>query len=98
MDFSQFLTVQLPTLAVVIVGVPAVLAGYIVGMEFLVRRLPEETRPSVRPWIWVGPALVFVTIFLVYPAIDTIRISMLDKYGQQFIGLDNYGWVLSDFP
>jgi len=98
MDFSQFLTVQLPTLVVVIVGVPAVLAGYIVGMEFLVRRLPEGTRPSVRPWIWVGPALVFVTIFLVYPAIDTIRISMLDKYGQQFIGLDNYGWVLSDFP
>src|SRR5437016_2733798 len=97
MDFGQFLTVQLPTLVVVVVGVPVVLAGYIVGMELLVRRLPEETRPSVRPWIWVGPALLFVTVFLVYPAIDTIRISLLDKR-DQFIGLANYGWVFSDFP
>ena len=97
MDFSQFLTVQLPTLVGVVVGVPAVLAGYIVGLEFLVRRLPEERRSSVRPWIWVGPALLFVTVFLVYPAVDTVRISLLDRH-DQFIGLDNYGWVFSDFP
>jgi alpha-glucoside transport system permease protein len=98
MDFSQFLSVQLPTLLAVVVGVPAVLAAYIVGLELLVRRLPREAQPSVRPWIWVGPALAFVALFLVYPAIDTIRISLLDKYGKEFIGLDNYAQVLSDFP
>ncbi len=97
MDISQLLTVQLPTLIVVVVGVPAVLAGYIVGLEVLVRRLPEEARPGVRPWIWVAPALVLVTVFLVYPAIDTVRISLFDRH-DQFIGLGNYQAVLSDFP
>lgn len=97
MDFSQFLSVQLPTLVAVVVGVPAVLAGYIVGCEFLVRRLPDSARPAVRPWIWVGPALVFVAVFLVYPAIDTVRLSLFDRQGN-FVGLDNYGSVLRDLP
>jgi alpha-glucoside transport system permease protein len=97
-DISQLLTVSLPTLIAVVVGVPAVLVGYIVGLEFLVRRLPEEARPGVRPWIWVAPALLFVTVFLVYPAIDTVRISFLDRTSTAFIGLDNYRAVLSDFP
>ena len=97
MDFSMFLTLQLPVLVAVLVGVPAALAVYIVGLEFLVRRLPDGVRPSVRPWVWVGPALVFVVVFLVYPAIDTIRLSLMNRSGD-FVGLDNYGSVLRDFP
>jgi alpha-glucoside transport system permease protein len=96
MDFSQFLTVQLPTLLAVIFGVPAVLAGYIVGCELLVRRLPDGAQPRVRPWIWVGPALAFVTIFLVYPALDTIRISLTDKQGN--FSTANYASILGGFP
>ena len=63
---------DVPTLVLVIVGVPAVLAAYIVGGEYLVRLLPDKTRPSVRPWIWVGPALIIVAAFLVAPAIGTV--------------------------
>ncbi len=96
MDLGQLLTVQLPTLVVVIVGVPAVLAGYIVLGEFLVRRLPDGARPSVRPWIWVGPALVFVGLFLVYPVFGTIYRSLYDRHGGGFVGLANYVNVLSD--
>jgi alpha-glucoside transport system permease protein len=96
-DVSQLVTIQLPTLVAVVVGVPAVLAGYIVGLEFLIRRLPEQAQPAVRPWIWVGPALLFIAFFLVYPAIDTVRISLLDRQGE-FAGLANYGQVLGDFP
>lgn len=92
---TQFLSVQLPTLLVVVIGVPAVLAGYIVGLEFLVRRLPPRAQPAVRPWIWVGPAVLFVAFFLVYPAIDTIRYSLLDTHGS-FVGLRNYGQILTD--
>jgi alpha-glucoside transport system permease protein len=95
MDVSQLLTVQLPTLLVVIIGVPAALAGYIVGFEFLVRRLPDGARPAVRPWIWVAPALFFVALFLVYPAIDTVRYSLLDNHGA-FIGLANYRAIFAD--
>ena len=95
MDASQFLGVQLPTLVAVIIGVPLVLGGYIVSSELLVRRLPERAQPAVRPWIWVGPALVFIAVFLVYPALQTILISFQDNHGG-FVGLDNFRTVLTD--
>jgi hypothetical protein len=74
-DFSQLLA-DVPTLVAVIVGVPVVLAAYIIGGEYLVRLLPDKARPSVRPWIWVGPALAFVGVFLVYPVFGTAYRSL----------------------
>jgi alpha-glucoside transport system permease protein len=96
-DFSQLLA-DVPTLAGVIIGVPAVLAAYIVGGEYLVRLLPDKSRPSVRPWIWVGPALVFVAVFLVYPVVGTAYRSLFDRDGTGFIGLSNYATQLTGFP
>jgi alpha-glucoside transport system permease protein len=96
MDFSVLLT-DLPTLAVVLIGVPGVLAAYIVGGELLVRRLPDKARPAVRPWIWVAPALILVTGFLVAPAILTVISSFEDKQGN-FVGLNNFATQLSGFP
>src|SRR5450759_309369 len=96
MDFSVLLT-DLPTLVVVIIGVPLVLAAYIVGGEYLVRRLPDKSRPSVRPWIWVAPALLLVTGFLVAPAIGTVFQSFKDKNGG-IIGYQNFAAQLAGFP
>src|SRR5260370_42086436 len=98
MDWASFLPNQLPVLLVVIIGVPAVLAAYIVLGEFLVRRLPDGARPSVRPWIWVGPALVFVGLFLVYPVFGTIYRSLYDRHGAGLVGLGNYVHLLSASP
>jgi alpha-glucoside transport system permease protein len=96
MDFSVLLT-DIPTLVVVLIGVPGLLAAYIVGGEYLVRRLPDKARPSVRPWIWVGPALVLVAGFLVAPAIGTVIQSLQDDHGT-FVGLKNFVTQLSGFP
>src|SRR5438445_8428172 len=96
MDWNLLLT-DLPTLVAVIVGVPAVLAAYIVGGEYLVRRLPDKNRPRVRPWIWVGPAVFLVAAILFIPAIFTVIQSFEDNHGT-FVGLQNYGNQLADFP
>ncbi|HEY1455089.1 MAG TPA: sugar ABC transporter permease [Candidatus Dormibacteraeota bacterium] len=96
MDFSVLLQ-DIPTLLLVILGVPAVLVGYIVGAEFLVRRLPDKNRPQVRPWIWVGPALLFVAAFLLIPAIATFIQSFQDNHGS-FVGFQNYADQLGGFP
>src|ERR1700686_3617832 len=96
MDFNVLLT-DLPTLVVVIIGVPLVLAAYIVGGEYLVRRLPDKARPAVRPWIWVAPALVLVAGFLVAPAIATLIQSTEDRHGT-FIGFQNFAAQLGGFP
>jgi alpha-glucoside transport system permease protein len=95
-DFSVLLQ-DIPTLLLVILGVPAVLVGYIVGAEFLVRRLPDKNRPQVRPWIWVGPALLFVAAFLLIPAIATFIQSFQDNHGS-FVGFQNYADQLGGFP
>jgi alpha-glucoside transport system permease protein len=95
-DFSVLLQ-DIPTLLVVILGVPAVLIGYIVGAEFLVRRLPDKNRPQVRPWIWVGPALAMVALFLFIPGIATFIQSFQDNHGN-FVGFQNYATQLAGFP
>jgi len=95
-DFSVLLQ-DIPTLLVVILGVPAILAAYIVGGELLVRRLPDKSRPQVRPWIWVGPALILVTGFLLLPALGTIVQSFENNAGT-WVGFNNYASQFADFP
>jgi alpha-glucoside transport system permease protein len=95
-DFSVLLQ-DIPTLLVVIIGVPVILAAYIVGGEYLVRRLPDKNRPQVRPWIWVGPALFLVTAYLLLPALFTVKQSFENNAGN-WVGLNNYATQLADFP
>jgi alpha-glucoside transport system permease protein len=75
---------------VVLVGVPVVLVGYILLTEWVLRFVPERRRPRVRPWFWVGPALAFLTIFLIYPSLNTFVLSFTNANGTEFVGLDNY--------
>jgi len=66
------------------------------AMNSTVNRLPERFREGVRPYVFVGPALVILAVFLVYPVINTILISFGDSQGEGFVGLDNYDFVFSD--
>jgi alpha-glucoside transport system permease protein len=82
-------------LVAVLVGVFGVFFLYW-GMNRAVDLLPQRYREGVRPWIFVGPCLVILGVFLVYPVINTILISLRDSFGQEFVGLDNYRFVFSD--
>jgi alpha-glucoside transport system permease protein len=53
-------------------------------------------RSQIRPWLFVFPALLFLVLYLVYPVIETLRLSFLDKYGETFVGFANYTWALTD--
>jgi alpha-glucoside transport system permease protein len=48
------------------------------------------------PWLWLAPTLVLLGVFLVYPSIDTIRRSFLDKRSESFVGLDNYQFIFEN--
>ncbi|MBD0413650.1 carbohydrate ABC transporter permease [Oryzicola mucosus] len=50
----------------------------------------------VRPWLFVGPALLILTVYLIYPVVDTLRLSFMDRAGQNFVGLANYQWAVGD--
>jgi alpha-glucoside transport system permease protein len=82
-------------LVAVVVGVLGVFLLYW-AMDYAVNRMPEKWRESVRPWVFVGPALVILSIFLLYPAVNTMVLSFRDATGESFVGLENYGFVFTD--
>lgn len=88
------MTDKLITAVIAVVGVPAVLVGYIWATEQVLRFLPERQKPRVRPWLWVGPGLALLAVFLVYPMIGTIVHSFQNHPGTEFVGLENYAWFL----
>lgn len=52
---------------------------------------------KVRPWIFIFPALFALSVYLAYPVIETIRLSLTDRsLGDAFIGLDNYRQIASE--
>lgn len=81
---------QLITALIVVIGVPAVLFGYIILTEQVLRVVPDRQRGRIRPWLWLAPALAFLIVFLVYPTIGTIIKSFQNTAGTEFVGLDNY--------
>jgi alpha-glucoside transport system permease protein len=87
---------QLVTALIVVVGVPAVLVGYILLTERLIQAFPERRQGRIRPWFWIAPAIAFLIVFLIYPTLNTIVLSFLDASSRTFVGLDNYLWFLRD--
>jgi alpha-glucoside transport system permease protein len=81
--------------AVAVIGVPAAQIGYVALAERLLGRLPARHRRWLRPWVWLAPALGFLAVFLIYPAVTTIVLSIRDPRSDRFIGLHNYVVVLT---
>lgn len=93
------------TLTAVVVSIAFCLL-YFAGSNFLLDKivhLPmgskpgrERLRSSVRPWLFLAPALFLLGMYLLYPLFETFRLSFFDATGEQFVGLANYQWVLVD--
>jgi alpha-glucoside transport system permease protein len=82
-------------LIAIVVGVGGVLFLYW-AMNRAVDALPARFREGVRPYVFVGPALVILGVFLVYPVISTILTAFKDAQGEHFVGLDNFRFVFTD--
>ncbi|SFB09793.1 alpha-glucoside transport system permease protein [Rhizobium sp. NFR07] len=50
----------------------------------------------IRPWLFLGPALLLLLVYLVYPVISTFILSFYDRSGGNFVGLANYRWAIGD--
>ncbi len=72
-----------------IVGVVGVWALYW-GMNLVVSQLPDRIATGVRPAVFVGPAVVILSVYLVYPAVNTIVISFMDDKSESFVWFENY--------
>ncbi len=66
------------------------------AMDTVVDWMPRRWRASVRPYVFVGPALVILAIFLVYPVFNTIYLSLRDAQGDDWVWFDNFRFVFTD--
>jgi alpha-glucoside transport system permease protein len=82
--------------ALALVGLPAAQVVYIVLGERLLAWLPHRRRDHLRPWVWLAPALALLCVFLLYPALNTAYLSLLDARSADFVGLQNYVFALTD--
>jgi len=79
----------------IVVGVGGVFFLYW-AMNRAVDLVPAQIREGVRPYVFVGPCLVILAVFLVYPVFNTILISLKDAQSKNFVGLDNFRFVFTD--
>ncbi len=90
----------------VLTGLFAILAGvvgvfaFFYALNWATERVGGRFEDVVKPWVFFGPALLVVTVFLIYPLFDTIRATFYgDRFvaGERpFVGLDNYASVLTN--
>ncbi len=77
--------------------VPAGLIGLRIGLA-TTPTLSERRRieQKARVWIFVSPALTFVSIGLVAPLIRTIYLSFFNNSGEEAVGWDNYTSIFTN--
>jgi len=59
-----------------------------IGVGWLVSQLQPKWRDRILPWVFVGPALALLAVYLVYPAVGTVWRSFFDNNGA--FTLQNY--------
>ncbi len=53
----------------------------------------------IRPWLFLFPAVFVLGLYLAYPVVETLRLSLTERVGGDeyvFVGLDNYNQMLSE--
>jgi alpha-glucoside transport system permease protein len=79
-------------LAVGLVAFAAVLLA-LYGLAELASR---RDRNRAVAFVFLAPAVLFLIVGLVYPAVRTVVMSFYDAKSENFVGFDNYVWAVSD--
>ena len=83
-------------------------AGFYIGANLLLDKLMsseritdddartrrDNIREAIRPWIFVGPALLVLTLYLIAPVFYTFWLSLQSRTG--FVGFANYAWAFNN--
>ena len=80
-------------LALIVQALLAIVAGSVgiiavfYGLNLLVERLPKVWRLRLLPWVYVGPTVLLLGAYLVFPALRTFYISFFRQIGRKnFVG------------
>ena len=97
---------QLVTALLAILASIGICLLYFFGTNFLLKKTcggwlvaPQKgvhIKNRIQPWIFIFPALLFLVLFLVFPVLQTLKLSFYDRNNEFFVGLYNYRWALGD--
>lgn len=82
-------------LIAIVVGVGGILALFWT-LNKLVERLPRTVEERLKPYVFIGPAMAVVSVFLLYPSVRSLADSFYGSNGDSFVGLDNYRYLFTD--
>ncbi|MBD2652208.1 sugar ABC transporter permease [Synechocystis sp. FACHB-383] len=78
----------------------AIGCGGVIGLFYLanyaINALPKPWNKRILPWVYVTPALLFLSAYLVLPTLETIYLSFFDGRSKNFVGLENYVFAFTD--
>ncbi len=96
-------------LITIAVGVGGCLSYFYLSNHFLDKVLFPARGPNVgrninranmiRPWLFLAPALIALGLYLAYPVIETLRLSLTERIpggGYRWVGLDNYRQMFAE--
>jgi len=88
-----------PGLVVALVAIVWGVGGIALLFTFanmMVEALSNKWRDRIQPYIFVGPAVLMLAIFLFEPAVATLYQSFFDASSTNFVGLSNFSAVFTD--
>ena len=62
----------------------------------LAESLPGRWEDRVKPWMYAGPAILAIGVYLIYPAIVTLQYSFANEDSTAYVGFKNYTNLLTD--
>jgi alpha-glucoside transport system permease protein len=72
-------------------------------LNLLIHRFPEKIKKKVEPYIFIGPVLVLIGVFVVIPTLQSIRLSFMEEAidgSTTWVGLQNFKDLIAEdyFP
>lgn len=62
-------------------------------LNILIHQLPERIKRKVEPYIFIGPVLLLIGLFIVWPTLQSIRLSFMEEAidgSTKWIGFQNF--------
>jgi len=82
----------LTALTAIVVGI-AITAFIYWLLNFIVHRLPEKIKKLIEPYVFIGPVLFLIGLFIIIPTIQSIRLSFMEEAidgSTKWVGLQNF--------
>jgi alpha-glucoside transport system permease protein len=83
------------TILTVLVGIGAAVLLYYL-LNKLAELLPGSLEAKVKPWLYILPAYLAITVYLLYPTVLAFVASFQDATSESWVGLENFERLLTN--